>query len=385
MRGSIRKRGKTYQFRTGYTVNGKRMSIEKGGFKTQKECEIAMNKAIAEIIETGSFTHNKNIIMDELFIDFISNEAPLNRKHSTIVKYKSIYKNHISKYFKDKYVYMIKPQDIQNFYLEALETLSIEYTRSMHNFLHVLFAYAVRMEYIKDNVMTKIQPPKQLNKIEEIKTFTMEEISWLLKRSETTEVKTALMLGIHLGLRAGETYALRWSDFDFKENTVKIDKQLQEINKSWCFDTLKTKASYRTIKFGDVLKNYLLDVKQQQELLKKTNKIPAINRVIDVRNTKHNILIVDDFVNVKTNGEMLKTYSHKSFARICKKERNMDFKFHNLRHTHATILLENGLNPRYIQERLGHSKLDFTLSLYTHITAKMSDKASNVTDTILNF
>ena len=70
---------------------------------------------------------------------------------------------------------------------------------------------------------------------------------------------------------------------------------------------------------------------------------------------------ITDFVNIKPNGEMLSTNSIKFLSKIIKGELKIDFKFHNLRHTYATILAESGISPRYVQEMLGHAKLEFTL------------------------
>ena len=97
--------------------------------------------------------------------------------------------------------------------------------------------------------------------------------------------------------------------------------------------------------------------------------------------TPHLKLIeVTDFINVKENGEMLTHNSIKFLARIIRDDLHIPFKFHNLRHTYATILAESGISPRYVQEMLGHSKLEFTLKYYTHITGHMADMARMVID-----
>ena len=94
---------------------------------------------------------------------------------------------------------------------------------------------------------------------------------------------------------------------------------------------------------------------------------------------------IDDFVNVKLNGDMLTTNSIKFMSRVIKKDLKIDFKFHNLRHTYATILAESGVSPRYVQEMLGHSKLEFTLRYYTHVTEKMGILAKNALETTVTF
>ena len=95
------------------------------------------------------------------------------------------------------------------------------------------------------------------------------------------------------------------------------------------------------------------------------------------------MLTVDDFINVKPNGEMYVTSSDKTLARICKKEAGFDFKFHYLRHTHATILASKGVNPRYVMDRLGHGKIDVTLKYYTHVTDEMHDQVAAIMDTVM--
>lgn len=85
--------------------------------------------------------------------------------------------------------------------------------------------------------------------------------------------------------------------------------------------------------------------------------------------------MVNDFINIKTNGAMLTSDSEKFLARIIKADCGIPFKFHNLRHTYATILAEEGAHPRYVQTQLGHAKLEFTLRYYTHVTEKMGRQA----------
>ena len=226
-----------------------------------------------------------------------------------------------------------------------------------------------------------IPPPKP--KETDIEIYTDEQIKILQKRLESTNVKPAFMIGLHLGLRASECYALRWSDIDFEKLTVKIDKQLQDQNKIWAFTTLKTQNSYRKIIFSESFKEYLLDLKEKLELSKKHfGTLYATNKIRDQRNGSNEIIEVDDFINVKPGGDMLTPYSHKVISRIAKKEFDIDFKFHNLRHTHATKLLEQGMNPMYVQKRLGHAKLEFTLRIYTHITSNMDKQALNILNLI---
>ena len=94
---------------------------------------------------------------------------------------------------------------------------------------------------------------------------------------------------------------------------------------------------------------------------------------------------ITDLINVKPNGEMLTTNSIKFLSRTIKNELGIQFKFHNLRHTYATILAESGVSPRYVQDALGHSKLEFTLRYYTHVTEKMGNAVRNALESTVTF
>ena len=122
---------------------------------------------------------------------------------------------------------------------------------------------------------------------------------------------------------------------------------------------------------------FLKELKEQQAKNKKLYGEGYKRNFVTERlhKNKENYIEVNDLINVKENGEMLTHNSIKFLARIIRDDLHIPFKFHNLRHTYATILAESGISPRYVQEMLGHSKLEFTLKYYTHITGHIADMA----------
>ena len=209
----------------------------------------------------------------------------------------------------------------------------------------------------------------------------------MIQRIESTRSKIAFQIGLQAGLRESECFALTWEDIDFEKKKIKVCKQLLYQDKKWCFAPLKTINSYRSVNITAEFVQYLADMKMQQEAERKLYGAGhKRNFVTDRRDPqKEKLIEVPDFINVKANGEMLTTNGAKFLARIIKKDLGIHFKFHNLRHTYATVLAENGLNPRYVQEMLGHSKLEFTLRYYTHITEKMSSAAENALTAAFRF
>ncbi len=367
-------------------VNGQRKQKEWGGFATKKEAEKKLIEMLSELNSKGRITESPKMTFSELFEEFITNEAVLTRKYATVVRYKSLFKNHYKNEFGYRYIDTLTPQELQKFIVEKSEKLSEEYVRSLYNFLLVLYGYAEKYEYIKENPIKKVEPPRQPRSVA-VKIYSKEELEMLHNRLKTTNLLTPFMLGLHLGIRAGECYALRWSDFDFDKNTVTINKQLQKENKRWSFTTTKTVNSDRTITFGETLKTYLLATKNLQEQKKLFyDDYYHINKIVDVRDKKRSTVInIDDLVNIKDKGDLLTPHSNKVISRIAKTELEIDFKYHNLRHTHGTVLLEQGLNPKYISQRLGHSKLEFALRLYTHVTRKMESDSKKALDTYFDF
>lgn len=155
-------------------------------------------------------------------------------------------------------------------------------------------------------------------------------------------------------------------------------KQLRFEDRKWCFTPLKTRSSYRDIEITAVFADFLRALKEKQDESRRFcgDGYHLDNVVWDRREKNQDErIIVKDFINIKTNGAMLTSDSEKFLARIIKADCGIPFKFHNLRHTYATILAENGSHPRYVQTQLGHAKLEFTLRYYTHVTEKMGRQA----------
>ena len=341
--------------------------------------------------------------MQQLFEEFITEEAPVTRKYATIVRYKSLYRNQIGPEFGVNYLYQISTDRIQKFLNYKIQEekskmsghteqgLSASYVRSLYNFLLVLFTYArKKKKYIRNDPMEEVVPPKDYRAYgKEIRYYTQDQIEWMDKRFQSTNLYTAYLLGLYLGVRVGECFALRFSDIDWNKRTIKVGAQLQFQNKVWSLVYPKTPNSIREVKMNQKLVDYLKSLQKKYSENKELfgGGWKGENKVMDRRPEFYGnpgvMLTVEDFINVKPNGEMYVTSSDKTLSRICKKEAGFDFKFHYLRHTHATILASKGVNPRYVMDRLGHGKIDVTLKYYTHVTDEMHDQVAAIMDTVM--
>ena len=210
------------------------------------------------------------------------------------------------------------------------------------------------------------------------------------------------------GLRVAEVFALTWNDIDFRNKTIRVNKNILKKNQNgatkkrhisgnsttvWYFGTCKTQTSYRTIPIGDTLLNALKTYKKEQE----ENKINYGDTymkhykksVINPYNNKTETKIVNayseidvaleevDFVFVKKNGVYEGTDSCKYPFKVIHYELGIPCRFHDFRDTHATKLIESGADIKSVSKRLGHRSIDFTYDIYVRVTEKMEKETAN--------
>ena len=388
MQGSVRKRGTTWSYRIDFgKLDGKRKQIEKGGYKTKKEADKALADALYQINNFGEFVENQKITFSEVYDEFIATEAQATRAYATIKRYNSLYRNHYKEIFGGLFVYQISANKVNEFFNEKRLKYSDEYVKGLYKTLKVIISFAYKKKYVKKNIFDEVTAPPDPRHISDIRAYSREELRLMADRLKETNIKTSFYIALNTGLRESEVFGLRWQDIDFENKRIKVNKQLLFQDRKWCFCPLKTINAYRSVNIAESFCNYLKKLKAEQEESKKLyGDGYKRNFVTDrLERNKEKLLEISDFVNVKINGEMLSTNSIKFMSRIFKNELHIDFKFHNLRHTYATINAENGISPRYVQEMLGHSKFEFTLKYYTHITDKMSALARTALENNVTF
>jgi integrase len=183
-----------------------------------------------------------------------------------------------------------------------------------------------------------------------------------------------LQIGYYTGMRRGEVCALTWDDIDLNKKTIEVNKTMI-LNRSNKYDLTepKTQASYRIISIGDSLLKILKDHRIFQKEMKlklgefyRDKDYPLTNMVCTSKNgtfTKHTVL-------------------SNSMTNIVERELGFSFNFHMLRHTHASILIQNGVNPKDVQYRLGHSNISITLDTYTHTSEESRRRVADIFDNL---
>lgn len=380
MQGSVRKRGKKwyYYFDLGI-VDGKRKRVERVGGTTKKEAEKALREALSEFDDTGTYIDESDMTFSDYLDYWYENYIELNCKDSTKRNYKNRIEYHIKPKLGGNKIRNLTPALLQNFFNAKFKEVK---TKSTFKFIATIInsslEYAVNpLQLIKYNPYKNVRLPKyKLEEKKEVQTITKEQFKQLLEAFPKGDLYHVLLqIGYYTGMRCGEVCALTWNDINLKRKTIAINKTmvLDATSRKYKIDTPKTKSSFRTITIGDTLAKIL----KEHKIYQREMKLKLGEYYLDKDYPSHGM------VCTSKNGNFIRTGTVYSNLGITVKNRlGFDFNFHMLRHTHASMLIQNGANPKDVQKRLGHSNISITLNTYTHTNEDSQRKVADLFDTL---
>lgn len=406
MAEGVRKRGKTWSYYfDAAPIDGKRNKIEKSGFRTQKEALEARAKAISEYNNTGRTFSPKEISVADYLDYWLENAIKKNIDHGYSYNTYRDYESKIRIHLKPSFgIYRLSsfqysPDVIQKW----VDDMKIKgFSKSMiKNTLTCLAGalnYAILpLNYIQSNPCNPVKVGKMPIDVD-AKAHTeyvcpKEEFDRILERFPADNYfHLSLVVPYNIGTRIGETFAIDlMRDVDFEKHEIHITKQMTKIDKTWFLKPPKY-DSYRTVKMGDTIEQILRYVIRERKKNRmkygshymKTYVLPdkSITQVRADVNVPYQEIMP---LCVKDNGELVTPESFKYCARVIHYELgNVLFHSHCLRHTHGTILAENGVNPKTVMERLGHKNIETTLQTYTFNTEVMQQTAVDVFERAMN-
>lgn len=406
MKGGTRKRGKSWSYYfDAAQMDGKRKKIEKGGFRTKKDAEAALAKALAEYGSSGEvFSPAKIGVADHL--DFwMEQYVELNLSNNTIETYRSIIKNHIKPRFGSHYLASVRPAMVQEF----INDLKVEgYSKmTIEIILYILSSamdYAIEpLQYIKDNPCRLVKIGKVHKQARERHIITDEQFLDIMKLFPPGDrFYIPIMIGWNCGTRINECIGLSWDDIDLKEMSVKIDKQAVRRSTgdggAWLLKEPKNNSS-RVVRFGETLTKALKAERKRQrrnEMLygeyytvyyidSYTDEKGATHKRIE-KTTKGELGDRERFfpVCLCENGVRMSPNMFANCVKKVKKELDIPFDYHSIRHTHATKLIEAGVNAKAVQSRMGHKKIATTMNTYVHSTDAMAKEAAAIFEKAVN-
>lgn len=373
-----------YYFETA-KIDGKRKRVSKGGFTTKKEALKAGTDALNIYNNAGNVFVASEISYSDFLDYFLENYVKLNAKPNTVRNYKTMFKK-VKPVLGQYKLKNITPEALQDFLNDLYKSgYSKNYIRQFKALFSTSFKYAVYpCRYINENPTLYISLPKKLKDAKGKKFLTTEELKTIFDYfNEDSNMYIFLQIAFHTGLRRGEVAALTWDDINFKEKTLTVNKNMLRIDEKWIIDTPKSESSNRTIKLGDTIIEILKKWKKKQAMNKLQCGEHYVNNYIDNENTLYNFESMltpnsnykkIDFVCTNHYGKIVTSSAARYISEVTNKKLGIEFSFHMLRHTHATILIEAGANIKDVQVRLGHSDIATTMNIYSHVTKKMQDE-----------
>lgn len=369
MKGYIRKKGdNSWQITldTGRGSNGKR----RRHFETVHGRKSDAQKRLAELlvnIEKGIYATPGKLTLAEHLRNWLNGYVKTNCSLKTLDTTECIVEHHLIPALGHVQLRQLYPQAIQSYYAKACEKLSGRTVHYHHRILSQSLRYAMKQGYLGRNPCDLVDPPVPRKK--PMRTLTPAELETLLDNASNNHFYPVYYTAVSTGLRQAELLGLRWRDIDLDFLSLSVNQVLYKRRRVCEFKEPKTAHSRRRVSLTPKLALFLRGYKEERErLYRELGKE----------------LSLDDLVFANFEGRPIDpgVLSH-TFAKIVKKTSLNGVRFHDLRHTFASLMLLRGAKPKVISEALGHASVAFTMDTYSHIIEGMQEEAMALLDEVL--
>ena len=373
--GTIRQR-KDGTWEARYTVGrdpGTGKQIQKSVYgKTKAEVAQKLRKATSEIDE-GIYTEPSRLTVGSWFDIWIA-EYLGGVKDTTRAQYSYLLRIHIKPRIGAVKLSALSAPMIQNMYNTAqAEGLSAKSVRNLHGVMHHALDKAVKLGYIKTNPCNACEQPRVVKK--EMKTIAGDHLSHFLQAIKGHQFEDLMFVTVFCGLRQGEVLGLTWDCVDFDRGTITISKQLQKERREG------GGGEYRFVPLKNDKQRTLTPAPEVFTVLRRT-QVEQIKSRLKAGQDWNNAL---NFVFTRPLGNHLSSRTvYHNFQRVAQEIGIPDVRFHDLRHTYATLSLQNGDDIKTVSENLGHATVAFTLDTYGHVTEKMKQDSANRMQALIN-
>ena len=348
------------------------LGLPEKGSKRKAEAELARLRAEFEPPkEVGDLSS------DMLFADYLLEWLEIAKGRLAVATYSSyaaMIKKPVGPYFRQRNLTLreLEARHLQMFYSEMLRKVKPNTVIHYHAIIHSALKYAVKTDMLVQNVADKVDRPKK-NSFQPV-FLSAEEMQKMFEALRGTKLELPVLVAAFYGFRRGEVLGLKWDAIDFERGTISVirtvttitlDGKQTEIEQQ----SAKTKSSLRTLPLIGSFREYFLQVKEAQEL----------NKQICGNCYNHEY---DGFVFVDELGERMRAnYLTSAFPKFLESHGLRRMRFHDLRHSCASLLLANGVPLKHIQEWLGHSDFTTTANIYAHLDYKSKITSAQAMET----
>jgi len=372
MRGHIVKR-----YKNSYTVimnmgldptTGKRKQQWVSVKGTKKDAEKRLSEMLHQI-DTGSFMAPGKITVADFLDRWLKDYAKPNLAPRTAEGYESIVRQHLVPKLGSIPLTQLKPEHLQKYYSETLSggrcgkssSLTAQTVRHHHTALHKALQTAVEWGILSRNVADAVKAPRAERP--EMRTWGEEEIGQFLQAAKKTPHYALFYSALFTGMRRSELLALRWQDVDLTLSQVHVSRSVHQVrDRGLVFRSTKTAKGRRPIDLPPSAARVLAEHREKQKLERLLVGIPL--------NDENLVFSHVDATPLRPNSIT------RAWVMLAARAGLKVIRLHDARHTHASIMLKQGIHPKIVQERLGHSTIATTLDIYSHVAPGLQEAAA---------
>jgi integrase len=327
-------------------------------------------------VESGTYAKPSKLNLGEWLIQWLESYVAMHTTPRTQESYRYVIKTHLVPAMGSVPLYQLQPQHLLNYYGRALSQgradgkggLSARSVLYQHRILSEALSHAVKMGYLVRNVAESIKPPKPVRAA--VSTLSPDDIERFLDAAKDTPYYVFFCTLLYTGLRRGELLALKWRNLDLDQGFIHVVESAYKLgNGEYVIKEPKTPHSRRAVALPQSLVALLKYYRDQQAATMK-----SLGAAIDEKG----------FVFTTFDGKPLDPSGvSRAFARMIKHAGIPHIRLHDLRHTHATIMLKAGVHPKIVSERLGHATVGITLDTYSHVLPGLQEAAADKFDKMI--
>ena len=370
MRGHIRRRSRdtwAVVIDVGRDATGKRRQKWHTVKGTKRAAQQELTRLLNQL-QTGIYVEPSKLTVSDFLKRWLNDYAKTTVSPKTFERYKEIVERNLDPALGGHYLPKLKPIHIQAYYSDALQNgrksgkggLSGTTVLQHHRILRQALKHAVRWQLLVVNPADAVDAPRRSTV--EIQPPDTEAIATLLSLSKGIRLHFPILLAVTTGMRRGEILGLRWDDVDVKRKTLSVRRSLCQTRSGVTAKVPKTSKANRIVALPTLLIEELRTHKSRQ----------AQHRLqVGAAYANNDLVCPDELGGFWPPNNLTSAFRH-----FVKQNELPQVRFHDLRHSHATQLLKQGIHPKIVSERLGHSTIGITLDTYSHVLPGMQEEAA---------